>query len=260
MGSERGIRDSGGLGAGVLHNVGEGFLDDAVGGEFSSGRKGPPRGAYLLEAHLEGRRPEAQEQFIQVREPGLRACGGVLVRAQDAQEPPHFAQRVPSRGGDGGQSFGGKFRFGCSGVPCPVRLRDDHGQRVRHDVVHLPGNVGAFVGGGQFPLLQLLYFHSAGAVLEGLQLEPADSGEVTEGPAHEDKHPDQHGVQGTDGEAHDARLHTRGVFPRCEHHAADQAGHQHGAARPGRTIPVAYTHLTLPTRGRKQRSQEQPLL
>ena len=59
------------FGAGVLHDVGEGFLNDAVGREFGAGGKRPAGRSDLFKGDLESGRAEAEQEFIQVRQPAV---------------------------------------------------------------------------------------------------------------------------------------------------------------------------------------------
>ena len=58
----------------------------------------------------------------------------------------------------GGLSRRGPYR-GC-GIPGTVSLRDDAGERMRHNIVHFSGDAGAFILCRKTPFLFLLKFEA----------------------------------------------------------------------------------------------------
>ena len=90
-------------------------------------------------------------------EPGLgRELVAVLVLAQDAEQPPHVAERLARRGADRVQRGAGERRVVVERGLGGVGLDGDHAQAVGDDVVQLARDPRPLLGdrevGGALPL------------------------------------------------------------------------------------------------------------
>jgi hypothetical protein len=138
-----GDRDAGpGVRPGVLAHVGQRLLHDPVRRQPDGGRHGP---VDAVEHDLD----VTGQQVGQVDEPRQRGAPGRLVGAQEPEQLAHVGERLPPGGGDPGERVGGDLGVLGRGVAGAVGLHDDDREPVRDDVVHLPGDPGALVGGRQ---------------------------------------------------------------------------------------------------------------
>jgi hypothetical protein len=92
--------------------------------------------------------------------PGCGASGaavpGVAFLADDGEQAAQFGQGVAAAVGDDAQGLGAALRFRLGEPGGAVGEADDDGEGVAEDVVHLPGDPGAFGGGGEAgPLVAL---------------------------------------------------------------------------------------------------------
>ena len=96
--------------AGVLADVGQRLLHDAVGGEVDAGRERALPAADLdVDRDVGG--AALGHELVQPREARLRRRGRVLlVGAQDAEQPAHLADRLPAGGLDGQQRLADALR------------------------------------------------------------------------------------------------------------------------------------------------------
>ena len=105
-------------------------------------------------------------------------------RRMSASAARPVSAMVPSeRGGGGG--------VGVRGVPPAVGLRDDHGQGVGDDVVHLPGDPGPLGGRRDLRLLVALDLEPLGAVAQGHDASPAATGAPARTPTRPGRHDGQ---------------------------------------------------------------------
>ena len=175
----------------MLEHVRERLLAHAVDAQADAGRE-LPRGAHADVGHVDAARANVLDERLQVAGRGLRcaldavgdrgACGtGPLeaglpaeaaggrrrvVGPQDAEEAAHVGERVAPRLGDRAERARGGVGVGRGSVPAAVGLGDDHGERVRDDVVHLARDAGALGGGRELCLLVALPLEAVGAVDE----------------------------------------------------------------------------------------------
>jgi hypothetical protein len=146
-------RDDGvGPAAGVLEDVGQPLLDDAVDRQALAGRE-RRRAALLGELDSQPGVARAIDQRAQL------ACSGRrLARrfAEGADRPARLGERLPRGGGDRLERPGGGGRIAARGVPAAVGLGDDDRQRVTDNIVQLAGDPLALARGGQQrPVLEL---------------------------------------------------------------------------------------------------------
>src|SRR6266511_2854306 len=136
-----------GLRPGVLEGVGERLLHDAVDGEPGPG---PPRSWYAFGGQRDPHAGCADlfHQRVEVAQPRLGRASGVVI-VEHAEQAPHLGQRLPAGRGDLVHRVGGALGRARCGERCAVGQGDDHGQVVRHDVVHVPGDAGPLGRGGE---------------------------------------------------------------------------------------------------------------
>ena len=210
-----------GVRAGVLEHVGQRLLGDPVDREARAGRQ-VARLAHADERGAQAAGPDLLDQRADVGLGGLR--GEALARAvaqparagehghgpggggrlgaapQHAEQAPHVRERRPAGLGDGAERPGRRRGVGVGRVPAAVGLRDHHGERVGDDVVHLPGDPGAFGRGRDLGLLVALDLEPLGAVDEGLDRLPARPPDQAERPDGEGAEPgEDRGRRGAGG-------------------------------------------------------------
>jgi hypothetical protein len=130
----------------VLEDVGQCLLDDPVDGHVH--RRGQGRATAVdLETHRQARRADALGQRGQLTQARLRGELGLLVGlAQDDEQAPHLAQRLPPALLDFLQGPRQRLPRGLG----PGGLQDHHAEMMRDDVVQFAGDPGSL--GGHRPL------------------------------------------------------------------------------------------------------------
>ena len=94
-----------------------------------------------------GRLPGRVEQFVELAQARLGLPvrhTGLGVLAEHAEQPPHLGQRGPGGVADRRQPLRPGRGHPRGGQPGGLRLHGDHGDVVRHHVVQLAGDAGAF--------------------------------------------------------------------------------------------------------------------
>ena len=119
------------------HHVAQRLLQDPVGGERHA-RREAVEVAVQARLHPQARRPRVGDQLVQPVQARLRGGLGAVLRAQDAQDPPHLGQRVQRRRPDLGEVAARLVRKRLDLVGRRLRLDRDHRHVVGDDVVHLP--------------------------------------------------------------------------------------------------------------------------
>ena len=158
-----------GLRAGVLEGVGERLLHDPVDGQPGAGTPGA-RGALAGQLDPDARGADLVDQLVEVvqarlgdqLERGLRR----LAVAEQAEQSPHFRQRLPPRPRDLLHRVRGPVGRRGGGEGRAVGQGDHDGQVVRDDVVQLPGDAGALGGDRELGLLVAFALQPPGALLQ----------------------------------------------------------------------------------------------
>ena len=135
---------------GVLERVGQGLLDDPVGGELQAGVKGPWRpihGQFDRETGAADLLDELAESLeARDRRAGVVAASRRPGRvAQHAQHPPHVGQRLATGPVDGLERRAHALRPPVERGQSGAGLDHDHADMMRDDVVELAGDPLALV-------------------------------------------------------------------------------------------------------------------
>ena len=137
----------------VLEGIGQGFLDDPVGGQLHAGIE-RPAGPLHRQLDREAGGADFLDEAADALQPGHRlACGIVLGRrvgcvgrvAQHAEHPAHVGQCLAARPVDGFECGTGPFRASIKRGQAGTGLDDDHADVVGDDVVQLAGDPFPFV-------------------------------------------------------------------------------------------------------------------
>ncbi|GAB3603693.1 hypothetical protein GCM10027411_18110 [Microbacterium aureliae] len=127
----------------VAQRIGERLLQDAVDGQLDRGGRVVSRRRVHLDADRDTGGAHLRVQLLEVGEGGLRAVR--LTVSQTRQQDADVGQCGPRRGRDRLESGGRSGGVGCRGVARTVCLRDDDGQGMRDDIVHVPGDAQALL-------------------------------------------------------------------------------------------------------------------
>lgn len=174
----------GGLGVGVLADVGQGLLHDPVRGQVDAGRQ-RLRLALRGDGDREARRPARRHQLGQPGQAGgrlqRRRARGVVVLAQQAQR----GLQLPQRGGRGpgqvGEDLLGLLGVGEGQVGGRAGLGVGQGHVVGHHVVELSGDAHPLLGDAQPGLLLAGPLGVLGPGLHGLEVGAPQPGHVAGG-------------------------------------------------------------------------------
>src|SRR5215217_8071077 len=212
--------DAGRPGAGVLHGIGQGLLDDAVGGQPDTGRDlaGVPGD---LDVDLEAGVGEGPGQLAKVADPrGRQQLPAGLVAAEHGQDPVELGQGGPAGPLDGLERLADDAAVVVDGLAAGAGVDDHHVDRVPDDVVELVGDPAPLLLKGQALLVGL--GQSPGQVALGPQLDLLQAGAVhpPDQPRH---HP--HG--------HHRRGQRRAAFGGEPHEVEDDPADQGGQRHPG---------------------------